>query len=152
MDQVSPRQSEILEISHVPPATVSKDATALEAVAVMVDKNVGAVAVVEGGNLRGIFTERDLMAKVIHPGLDPAAVAVADVMTTQVEALTIYCREGDALRTMSRGHFRHMPVCDGDGKVLGVLSLRNLLQHRLDTLADELDSLESFLSADGPGG
>ena len=142
----------ILSISHTPPTAVSKSATVKEAVSAMVQSHVGAVAVLDQDKLAGIFTERDLMTKVVEQGLDPTTTPVAQVMTTQVEPINGESSEGSALRVMTQRHFRHMPVCDESGKVLGMLSLRNLLQHRVEDLASELDSLEAYLTADGPGG
>ena len=118
----------------------------------MVENQVGATAVVERGILRGIFTERDLMVKVVAQGKDPRLTLVSAVMTTEVEPLTREASPGEALRIMTRRHFRHMPVCDTNGQVLGMLSVRNLLHHHIENLATELDSLEAFLTADGPGG
>ena len=53
---------------------------------------------------------------------------------------------------MSRGHFRHLPVADDNGKLLGILSIRNLLEWRVEDLSHELDALEQYVSNDGPGG
>jgi CBS domain-containing protein len=56
------------------------------------------------------------------------------------------------MATMVERHFRHLPVADNDGKLLGILSIRNLLEWRIDGLTQELDSLEHYMSNDGPGG
>ncbi len=53
---------------------------------------------------------------------------------------------------MIERHFRHLPVVDSNGKLLGMLSIRNLLQFRIDDLSQQLDSLEQYVSNDGPGG
>jgi CBS domain-containing protein len=59
---------------------------------------------------------------------------------------------GEALSIMLERHFRHLPVADDHGKLLGMLSIRNLLERRVDELSRELDSLEQYVSNDGPGG
>jgi len=56
------------------------------------------------------------------------------------------------MATMVERHFRHLPVVDNNGKLLGILSIRNLLEWRIDGLTQELDSLEQYVSNDGPGG
>jgi len=56
------------------------------------------------------------------------------------------------LAIMLERHFRHLPVVDHDGKLLGMLSIRNVLQWRVDDLTQELDSLEQYVANDGPGG
>jgi len=59
---------------------------------------------------------------------------------------------GEAMATMVERHFRHLPVINDSGKLLGILSIRNLLEWRIDGLRQELDSLEQYVSNDGPGG
>jgi CBS-domain-containing membrane protein len=73
-------------------------------------------------------------------------------MTTPVEMATEETGPGEAMATMVERHFRHLPVADNDGKLLGILSIRNLLEWRIDGLTQELDSLEQYVSNDGPGG
>jgi CBS-domain-containing membrane protein len=73
-------------------------------------------------------------------------------MTTPVEMATQETRPGEAMATMVERHFRHLPVVDNNGKLLGILSIRNLLEWRIDGLTQELDSLEQYVSNDGPGG
>ena len=142
----------ILRIAHTPPTMVSLDSSVQDAVRSMVHNRVGAVAVVEEGRLRGIFTERDLMVKVVAYGLDPRSTPLQEVMTSRVDPLPQDASPGDALRSMRDRHYRHMPVCEEDGTVLGILSIRHLLQQRLENLVEEVDSLEAFLTADGSGG
>ena len=74
------------------------------------------------------------------------------MMTTPVEMATLATGPGEALATMVERHFRHLPIVDNNGKLLGMLSIRNLLQSRIDELTQQLDSLEQYVSNDGPGG
>ena len=143
---------EILKIAGMPPAVVSLTTTALEAVQVMVSKRVGAVAVVQGDRLAGIFTERDVMLRVVLARHDPATTKMMDVMTASVESATADTTAGEALGMMIERHFRHLPILDSEGRVLGILSVRNLLQTRVEDLTQQLDSMENYLTADGPGG
>ena len=145
-------EEQILKVAYVPPLTVPPTATVAEAVKAMVGAGVGAVAVVNGKKLAGIFTERDLMVRVVARGLDPAKTRVGDVMVTDVHTLRRTARRSQALETMIAGKFRHMPVTEEDGTLLGMLSLRRLLQHQMERLKDQVSSLEGWLSADGPGG
>lgn len=143
---------EILKIAGVPPAVVSLTTTVLEAVQVMVSKRVGAVAVVQGDRLAGIFTERDVMLRVVLARHDPATTKMMDVMSASVESATADTTAGEALGVMIERHFRHLPILDSEGRVLGILSVRNLLQTRVEDLTQQLDSMENYLTADGPGG
>jgi len=142
----------LLKIAHVPPAAVSPTATVREAVEVMAEHGVGAVAVVDKGRLQGIFTERDVMLRVVLRGRDTKETRLAEVMTSPAETIDEETSEEDALVQMVERHVRHLPIVARDGALKGVLSIRNLLEHRIDELARELHSLDQYLSNDGPGG
>ena len=142
----------LLKFASVPPATVASSATVLEAVEVMAEHGVGAVAVVDGGKLRGIFTERDVMMRVVLRQCSPKETRVAEVMTSPAETITDETHEEDALVHMVERHVRHLPIVGADGQLKGMLSIRNLLENRVDELARELHSLDQYLSNDGPGG
>jgi CBS domain-containing protein len=142
----------LLRLSHHPPIVIGRDSSVLEAVKLMSKIRVGAIGVVDGEKLIGIFTERDLMVRVVLNSREPSTTAVADVMTAPVESVR---PDGDpqrALEQMVDHHIRHLPVTDDAGHILGMLSVRHLLQERLEKARHEAESLEAFLSADGPGG
>lgn len=145
----------LLKIVNIPPATVGADATVLDAVRVMALRGVGAVAVVEKdekGELRGIFTERDVVLRVVLEELKPGQTRVGDVMTRPVETATEETTAEQALNLMIERHIRHLPILSREGHVLGILSIRNLLQHMVEDLQHELHSLDQYLLNDGPGG
>jgi CBS domain-containing protein len=120
----------------------------------MVERLVGAVAVVDENRVvAGIFTERDVLRKLALSGRDPETVPVREMMTSPVDLATVETTPGEALAVMVERHYRHLPVVDGEGRLLGVLSIRNLLQSHIDDLTQQLDSLETYMTAaDGPGG
>ncbi|PYQ27317.1 MAG: IMP dehydrogenase [Acidobacteria bacterium] len=93
----------------------------------MVEKNIGAVAVVEAGKLAGIFSERDLMARVVAKGLDPDGTKVFDVMSKDLVIAEPTDALDDALEKMYSIHARHLPVVD-NGKLVGMVSIRDLLE------------------------
>ena len=142
----------LLKIASVPPAAVAPSATVLEAVEMMAEHGVGAVGVVDNNRLLGIFTERDLMLRVVLRHRFPREVRVGDVMTSPVETISDDSAEEDALVHMVERHVRHLPIVNAGGQLTGMLSIRNLLEHRVDELARELHSLDQYLSNDGPGG
>jgi CBS domain-containing protein len=142
----------LLKIAHTPPATVPLTATALEAVQMMAEEGVGAVAVVDDGALKGIFTERDVMLRVVLRGRDPKQVRVGEVMTAPVETTTDDAPAEEVLNFMVERHIRHLPIVDTAGKVIGMLSIRNLLETMVEDLRNELHSLDQYLLNDGPGG
>ena len=143
----------VLELCDREIAAVSLEASVADAIHVMLDLHVGAVSVVDGERrVAGIFTERDVLQKISLSGRAPAGIPVREVMTTPVEMATLSTSAGEALGTMVEQHYRHLPVVDDEGKLLGMLSIRNLLQARVDDLTRELDALEQYTSSDGIGG
>ena len=143
----------VLELCDPEVAAVPVEASVADAIRMMLDHHVGAVGVVDSeGRVAGIFTERDVLRKLALQECDPAATPLRDMMTTPVEMATLATSAGEALATMVERHFRHLPVVDSNGKLLGMLSIRNLLQSQIDELTQQLDSLEQYVSNDGPGG
>jgi CBS domain-containing protein len=143
----------VLELCDPEMAAISVEANVADAVRLMLDHHVGAVGVVDNeGRVAGIFTERDVLRKLALAGRDPEKTPLRELMTTPVEMATLATGPGEALAIMVERHFRHLPVVDNDGKLLGMLSIRNVLQWRVNSLAQELDSMEQYMTNDGPGG
>lgn len=143
----------ILQLCDQPVAKVSLGATCAEAIQVMLDRRVGAVCVVDGdGRPAGIFTERDVLRKLALSHLDPNKVMVREYMTANLDMATLKTTPGEAFSAMIHTHYRHLPVVNDQGVLLGILSIRNLLQSKIDELTQELDSMEIALSNDAPGG
>lgn len=107
--------------------TVSGDVMIREAVGTMASARIGAVLVVEDGRVAGIFTERDLMTKVVGPGLDPKSTRVVDVMTVGVQTARVDDAAIDCLELMAAGQFRHLPVVDANDRPIGMLSQRDFV-------------------------
>ena len=128
-------------------------ATVVEAIQVMLDARVGAVVVMSGGRVAGMFSERDVAVRVVLGDLDPHATLVKEVMTTNVFTVGPETDIEDALELMDAMHFRHLPVVDPTGRLVTVLSMRHLLREDIDVLSNSVNSpLQSYLSADGMGG
>lgn len=142
----------LLRITRTPLVTVSGQASVMDAVLTMHDEHIGAVAVVDNDQLAGIFSERDLMNRVVLEGRDPHNTRVGDVMTSPVITIQRCLTADDALKLMDEKHIRHLPVINTDGKLAGMLSVRNLLHEKVQELTDQLDSLEAYFTADGAGG
>jgi CBS domain-containing protein len=134
----------LLEWCDEGPAIVSVLASVQDAVHTMLDKDVGAVAVIdEQGIVAGMFTERDVMAKFALSGRDAKTTPVRELMSPMVEMATEETTAAEAFKVMLERHYRHLPVVDDKGKVLGILSIRNILEARIDDLLAELDSKTS---------
>ena len=143
----------LLRIGRVPAISVESSATVREAVETMQNEGVGAVLVIDGDEqLKGIFTERDVMRRVVLPKRDPETTSMCDVMTSSVTTVRNSIAPDDALKMMVERHIRHLPVVGASGKIDGVLSIRHLLLKQVQHLEGELDSLTAYISADGIGG
>ncbi len=143
----------ILHLCDQPVASVGLGASCAEAIQMMLDRRVGAVCVVDGeGRPAGIFTERDVLRKLALSGLDPSKVMARDYMTSSLDLATLKTTPGEAFAAMIHTHYRHLPVVNDQGVLMGILSIRNLLQSKIDELTQELDSMEIALSNDAPGG
>ncbi len=118
--------------------------TVLETVRAMVERNIGAVPVLHNGEIVGIFSERDLMRRVVAEGRDTRSTCLAEVMTD--DPLTISTEEdlGNCLALMRRHGFRHLPVCY-EGHLVGMVSLRDILLHDLDEKDDEVRMMRAYI-------
>ena len=118
--------------------------TVLETVRAMVERNIGAVPVLHNGKLVGIFSERDLMKRVVAEGCDPRSTCLAEVMTE--DPLTISTNEEleNCLALMRRHGFRHLPVCH-EGQLVGIVSLRDILLHDLNEKDDEVRMMRAYI-------
>ena len=124
-------------VAGQPPAIAEKSATVLEAAVLMKQQGKGALLVVEGSRLTGIFTERDALFRVIAAGRDPATTKLADVMTPQPQTMHPDEPFVKALRIMHKRGFRHLPVVE-HGRPLGVVSARDALDDDLYELRVDL--------------
>lgn len=120
-------------------------ATVLDAARAMTAGRVGAMIVTnDDGTLAGIFTERDLMARVVVVGKDPARARLSEVMTREVYSVGPAEHVTEVRRELQTRHIRHVPVVV-DGKVVSVLSLRDILRADLDACAHDKEALETYL-------
>ena len=119
---------------------------------VMAAHGVGALLVMDEDLLTGIFTERDLLDRVVAVGKNPATTAVRDVMSAPVQGVSSNSPIEEAAERMRQHHIRHLAVFDDDGELRGLLSQRRLLADLLGGLERRVNDLESFIMTDGPGG
>jgi CBS domain-containing protein len=141
-----------LKIADVPPPTISAEASVADALQVMEKEKRGACAVLEVDKLVGVFSERDLMLRVIGKRCDPEGICIRDVMSQDLYTVNSKAESADALSLMMAQNIRHLPVVDDEGNLAGLLSMRNLVRHQIEELTDELNSIVAYFSADGPGG
>jgi len=123
--------------------TASPDTSVAEAVALMLASGVSAVLVVEQGALTGIFTEHDVVSRVIASGRDPQVVQVGEVMTREPLTVSPQSTLGHALVLMHERGIRHLPVID-DGKPVGIVCARDALDPELEDFICEERRREQF--------
>ena len=122
------------------------DQTVLDVAQAMVARNIGAVPVLRDGLLVGIFSERDLMKRVVVEGRQAGNTRVSEVMTS--DPLTVSPQETpeNCMLLMRRHGFRHLPVCDGK-QLQGLISLRALMLHDLNEKDDEVRMMRAYIQA-----
>jgi CBS domain-containing protein len=123
--------------------------TVLELAEAMVARNIGAVPVLRDGQLVGMFSERDLMKRVLVEGRDPRTTRVEEVMTVNPQSVSRSDRLEDCMLLMRRHGFRHLPICEGK-TLVGMVSLRDIMLHHLSEKDDELRMMRAYIQA-APG-
>ena len=110
--------------------------------------HVGAIVVLRDGQLRGVFSERDLMLRVVLPRLDPESTPVRTVMSTQVSTVDESASLEEAWEAMHNHNCRHLPVTR-EGRVVGFLSMRDLMDYELARKTEELRHMHAYLHGSG---
>jgi CBS domain-containing protein len=129
----------ILDYCAANPASVSLTATVAEAIEAMIQRRMGAAAVVdEHGIVAGVFTERDIMTRVALCGRDPHKVLITEMMTTPVLLATRSTPIAEAVSVMINHQKRHLPVVEDDGRLIGILSIRHVLERQVDELTNQI--------------
>ncbi len=142
----------VLKIAQVPPPIVQVNATIKEAIPAMGSQHGCAVAVLDGGRLAGTLSRDDVMLRVISAGLNPETTRVGQVMNSPAETVLLDTEADAALKLMFERKKCYLGIVDGSGTLKGWLAICDLFQNHVEDLTRELDSLSSFISADGPGG
>jgi CBS domain-containing protein len=125
--------------------SVEPSASVREAVRVMNEHNIGAIIVMEDNIPVGIFTERDVMRRVIDAELNPSTTPVADVMTSNLTCTKPTTNISEAMMMMSSRKLRHLPVVDG-GRMMGLVSINDLISWMVQGQAQEIAHLESYIA------
>lgn len=118
----------VRDIPLVPPLVLTPGASVAEAIGLMRRERHGCVLVGEGGGLLGIFTERDLLSRVVRKGRDPRSIHLGEVMTPDPYTVSPADPPAFAIHRMVAQGLRHLPVVDGT-QLLGFISVRNILRY-----------------------
>jgi CBS domain-containing protein len=125
--------------------SIGRNATVLEAAEKMNEHRVGSVLVVEGDRIEGIFTERDVLRRVVAAQLDPAKTRVEQVMTKELACCRPETSVDEARSFMRNKKIRHLPVIDDDDKLHGLISIGDLNAYRLEGQEQTISYLHQYL-------
>jgi len=125
--------------------SVATDASVLDAITIMADKSIGSLLVMQDDELLGIVTERDYARKVIVKGRSSKTTAVGEIMTARVQTANMSDTVNACMSVMTEKRIRHLPVVE-DGKVVGVISIGDLVQAIISDQQEEIQHLEQYIS------
>ncbi|MEO9255143.1 MAG: CBS domain-containing protein [Tepidiformaceae bacterium] len=129
--------------------TVSKRASVREAVREMNQKGVGSLLVVDDGRPVGIFTERDVLRRVVDVDRDPVFTLVVEVMTPDPRTAAPSMRIDEAIELMTKNRVRHLPVVD-EGQLLGLVSIGDVLHWAMIQQQDHIDHMTDYITGTSP--
>jgi CBS domain-containing protein len=133
-------------MSGRPRVTLSPGSSAMLASRTMCEHQVGAVMIVNEEDVPlGVFTERDLMTRVVVPGLNPAQVTLARIMTRDVFVATLDQSIDQVAEEMAARHIRHLPVVDQNRRFVGMISQRDVLRELLNEANGQVHDLETYI-------
>jgi CBS domain-containing protein len=128
--------------------SIDPDATVLDALRLLEQKNIGALLVMRGGVLWGIFSERDYARRMILHGRSSKETKVREVMTPDVFVISPDTTSGECMVHMTDRHIRHLPVVEG-GRVVGVISIGDVVRSVIDDLRFTVRQLEGYIKSGG---
>lgn len=129
--------------------SISSTATISDAVAEMNRHRVGSILVIDGGKLVGIFTERDVLRRVVGAAVDPKTSRVVDVMTANVITISPEATIEETMRIFTEKRCRHLPVLD-EGRLVGTISIGDITRWVADTNRAEAEHLKNYIAGGFP--
>jgi len=126
--------------------SIRPDAPVIEALRLMADKGIGAVLVLEGGKLAGIFSERDYARKIALVGRSSADTPVRDIMTAELHSVSPDDSVEHCMQVVTDGRIRHLPVLER-GELVGLVSIGDLVKAMIEEQQIELDHLQRYIAS-----
>lgn len=125
--------------------SVTSTTSVADAVTEMNRQRVGSVLIIDGGRLMGIFTERDVLRRVVGEGIDPKRTRVGEVMTAGVMTITPEASIEETMVLFTEKRFRHLPVVD-QGRIVGTISIGDVTRWMADAHRAEAEYLKNYIS------
>lgn len=129
--------------------TTSPDTTVFDALQLMAEKNIGAVLVLDGDDLVGVMSERDYARKVILMGKSSKDTAVSEIMTPRVVCVRGGQSIAEAMALMTEKHIRHLPVLGADDRLIGVVSIGDVVKAVIAHQEFTINHLEQYITGAG---
>jgi CBS domain-containing protein len=129
--------------------SIAPNAMVFDAIQLMADKNVGALPVVDNGQLVGMISERDYTRKVSLKGKSSKQTPVREIMTHEVVTVNVADTISECMRVMTDSRIRHLPVMEGE-KIIGLVSLGDLVKWVISAQAATIEALEKYITGDYP--
>lgn len=137
---------QLLESKNKNIASVSPDQTVLRALEIMAEYDVGALLVLDGKNLAGVFSERDYARKVVLHGKSSKHTKVSEVMSDKVVYVTLDQTIEECMAIMTEKHLRHLPVLDEQQNVMGIVSIGDMIKETISQQEFIISQLEHYIS------
>ncbi len=136
---------QLIESKNRPIASISPEQTVLRALEIMAQYDVGALLVLDGDKLAGVFSERDYARKVILQGKASKQTKVSEVMTDHVICVTPETRIEECMAIMTDKHVRHLPILDNDEQVIGIVSIGDVVKEMISQQQFIINQLENYI-------
>lgn len=137
---------QLIESKNKKLAAVAPDQSVLRALEIMAENDVGALLVLDGKRLAGVFSERDYARKVILQGKASKSTKVSEIMTGKVVYVTLNRTIEECMAIMTEKHFRHLPVLDDDHHVVGIVSIGDMIKETISQQKFIIDQLENYIT------
>lgn len=138
----------ILKVKGRAVTTAKPETALLEVAQKLAAKKIGAVVVVgENGSVVGIISERDIVRALGNRGDAALHAPVAEFMTRNVVSCTDYSLVDELMEMMTRGRFRHLPVLEDDGALVGIISIGDVVKHHVAEVEMEVSAMRNYLAA-----
>jgi CBS domain-containing protein len=126
--------------------SIQPEASVIDVLHVMDEKNIGSVVVLDNGQYKGLVTERDYSRKVILKGKNSSDTPVSEIMTTDLPAVSPEDTIDKCMELMSNKHIRYLPVFDGAGQLAGIISMSDVVGAKLIRQQETISHLEKYIS------
>jgi CBS domain-containing protein len=139
--------AQVLEGKAAQVATMEADRTVLDALRLLAEHGIGAVLVTDAGRLAGIFSERDYARRVVLEGKSSSTTPLREVMTSKLIHVTPVNTVDDAMQLMTEKRIRHLPVLDEAGRLVGVVSIGDMVKETIAYQQFLIRQLESYITS-----